>query len=60
MNSMLHKIYLDNASTTFPKPECVPDAMADFIRYQGTNINCGTYAAAYDTEKLYPFRRAAL
>ncbi len=49
---MLHRIYLDNASTTFPKPDCVPDAMADFIRNQGTNINRGTYAKAYDTENI--------
>lgn len=48
----MKKIYLDNASTTFPKPDCVPAAMADFIRYQGTNINRGTYAAAYGTEEL--------
>ena len=48
----MKKIYFDNASTTFPKPECVPDAMADFIRYRGTNINRGTYSAAYNTEEL--------
>lgn len=46
------KIYLDNASTTFPKPEAVPLAMADFIRHQGVNINRGTYSTAYETEEL--------
>lgn len=46
------KIYLDNASTTFPKPDCVPAAMADFVRHQGININRGAYSAAYDTEEL--------
>ena len=46
------KIYLDNASTTFPKPETVPLAMADFIRHQGVNINRGTYSTAYETEEL--------
>lgn len=38
------KLYFDNASTTFPKPEAVPAAMADFIRHQGSNINRGTYS----------------
>lgn len=46
------QIYLDNASTTFPKPEAVPTAMADFIRNQGANINRGTYSSAYETEEL--------
>lgn len=46
------KLYFDNASTTFPKPEAVPTAMADFIRYQGSNINRGTYSTAYETEEL--------
>lgn len=47
----MKQIYLDNASTTFPKPNVVPTTMADFIRNQGTNINRGTYASAYDTEE---------
>ena len=47
----MRQIYLDNASTTFPKPNVVPKAMADFIQNQGTNINRGTYAPAYDTEE---------
>lgn len=45
-------IYLDNASTTFPKPDCVADAVSDFIRNYGVNINRGTYAAAYNTEEM--------
>lgn len=48
----MDRIYLDNASTTFPKPDCVPTAMADFIRNLGTNISRGTYSAAYDTEEI--------
>ena len=47
----MKQIYLDNASTTFPKPNVVPTTMADFIRNQGANINRGTYASAYDTEE---------
>ncbi|MFQ5963417.1 MAG: aminotransferase class V-fold PLP-dependent enzyme [Candidatus Scalinduaceae bacterium] len=30
-------IYLDNAATTFPKPECVYDAMDKFLREMGAN-----------------------
>ena len=43
-------IYLDNASTTFPKPDCVPDAVYNFMKQLGSNINRGTYSSAYDTE----------
>ena len=43
-------IYLDNASTTFPKPDCVPEAVYNFIKQLGANINRGTYSSAYDTE----------
>lgn len=45
-------IYLDNASTTFPKPDCVADAVGHFIRSCGVNINRGTYEAAYNTEEI--------
>lgn len=44
-------IYLDNASTTFPKPQAVPDAMYRFMTQVGSNINRGGYARAYDTEE---------
>lgn len=30
-------IYLDNAATTFPKPECVYEAMDKFLREKGAN-----------------------
>ena len=40
-------IYLDNASTTFPKPQAVPDAMYRFMTQVGSNINRGGYEGAY-------------
>ncbi len=43
-------IYLDNASTTFPKPDRVPEAVYNFMKQLGSNINRGTYSSAYDTE----------
>ncbi|WP_273061209.1 aminotransferase class V-fold PLP-dependent enzyme [Colibacter massiliensis] len=48
----MEKLYLDNAATTFPKPAVVPDAMSDFIKNHGVNINRGSYAPAYDMEEL--------
>ena len=45
-------IYLDNASTTFPKPETVPQAVYRYMTAQGANINRGCYDSAYDVEEL--------
>lgn len=47
----MKSIYLDNASTSFPKPEGVAEAVYDFIKNIGSNINRGTYSRAYDTEE---------
>lgn len=46
------KIYLDNAATSFPKPEEVPMAVYDYMTKLGTNVNRGGYATAYDTETV--------
>ena len=48
----MNKIYLDNASTTFPKPEAVPKAVYEYMTTQGSNINRGCYDSAYDVEEL--------
>ena len=45
-------IYLDNASTTFPKPACVPEAMLRYITGCGSNIARGGYSAAYSAEEM--------
>lgn len=45
-------IYLDNASTTFPKAPNVANAMANYITNYGININRGSYALAYDIEDI--------
>ena len=44
-------IYLDNASTSFPKSPNMASAMADFITTKGININRGSYSPAYDVEE---------
>ena len=46
----MNYIYLDNASTTFPKAPNVANAMADYITNCGININRGSYSLAYDVE----------
>ena len=35
--------YFDNAATTFPKPECVYDALDEFNRTLAMNVNRGQY-----------------
>lgn len=49
---MPNSIYLDNASTTFPKPPEVAEAVFRFMTECGVNINRGTYSPAYDTEEM--------
>lgn len=47
----MKKIYFDQASTTFPKPQAVPDAMYRYMTQIGSNINRGSYEKAYQTEE---------
>ena len=44
-------IYLDNGATTFPKPECVYDAVDDFNRNQAVNAGRGAYKAAREADR---------
>lgn len=48
----MNYIYLDNASTTFPKAPTVATAISDYITNRGININRGSYALAYDVEDI--------
>ena len=53
----MQQIYLDNASTTFPKPQEVADAVYQYITHAGTNISRGTCATSsenlvYTTREL--------
>ena len=48
----MEKCYLDNASTTFPKPGAVPQAVYTYMTSQGCNINRGCYDGAYDVEEI--------
>lgn len=46
----MRRIYLDNASTTFPKPPCVAEAVYAYMTEAGCNVSRGGYADAYDVE----------
>lgn len=46
------KIYLDNASTTFPKPKEVAEAVYHYMTQVGSNVSRGGYDSAYHTEEL--------
>lgn len=47
---MGERIYLDNASTTFPKPPAVAKAVYSYMTEAGTNIGRGDYSSAYGVE----------
>ena len=47
----MERIYFDNASTTFPKPESVAEGIYRFLTREGCNINRGSYAGAYRVEE---------
>ena len=48
----MERIYLDNASTSFPKAPGVAEAMYDYVKNCGCNISRGGYDEAYQAEEL--------
>ncbi len=48
----MKKIYLDNASTSFPKPKKVAESVFYYMTEQGSNINRGCYDDAYAVEEV--------
>ena len=52
--------YLDNAATTFPKPECVYKEMDDISRNYAVNAGRGSYKAAQKAVKVIDDTRTAL
>lgn len=48
----MKKIYLDNASTSFPKPKKVAESVFYYMTEQGSNINRGCYDGAYAVEEV--------
>lgn len=47
----MRRIYLDNASTSWPKAPGVGKAITDFLSGNGSNVNRGAYSHAYATEE---------
>ena len=47
----MQQLYLDNASTSFPKPREVSDAVFLYMTGVGSNIGRGGYASAYVAEE---------
>lgn len=45
-------VYLDNASTTFPKPKIVVDSIYDFLTNVGGNPNRSNHSNSLDTNRL--------
>ncbi len=53
-------IYLDNASTTYPKPECVYDAVDHYNRCSAVNAGRSTYRKAVETAEMIQSTRKEL
>ena len=48
----MKRIYLDNAATSFPKPDCVWAAVKDYNRRLGSAVGRGAYRAGIDATAL--------
>lgn len=53
-------VYLDNAATSFPKPEVVYRAMDDFLRNVGASSGRGAYRKALEADEVVFGARGAL
>ncbi|MBQ7352940.1 MAG: aminotransferase class V-fold PLP-dependent enzyme [Clostridia bacterium] len=50
-------IYLDNAATTFPKPNCVNEAMYNFVKHECGNAGRSSHKlSAISSEKIFETR----
>lgn len=48
----MNRIYLNQASTSFPKAPGVAQAMVDYQTMNGVNVNRGCYSSAYSAEEV--------
>lgn len=48
----MNRIYLDQASTSFPKAPGVAQAMMHYLTMNGVNVNRGCYSSAYSAEEV--------
>ncbi len=56
----MENIYMDNAATSFPKPECVYTAVDHFNRYLGANPGRGTHQQTVQAGSILLDAREAL
>jgi cysteine desulfurase family protein len=54
------RIYLDNAATTWPKPEAVYSAVDRYLRQNGATAGRGVYREAVESDRLIETARARL
>ena len=57
---MNNQIYLDNAATTYPKPEVVYQTMDRFLREECVNAGRGSYKLARNSVELIDETRRLL
>ncbi len=48
----MKRLYFDSAATSFPKPESVIEAVTNYMKNYGTNVNRGGYQSAYSTASV--------
>jgi len=48
----MKRIYMDQAATSFPKPDVVVDAVVHYMTEIGSNVGRGSYASAYQAEEV--------
>lgn len=51
-NDNRSEVYLDNAATSFPKPDCVINSMIDYMENNGTSSSRGSYKKAIEADKM--------
>ncbi|TDA69893.1 MAG: hypothetical protein D9V47_03605 [Clostridia bacterium] len=49
---MASPIYLDNAATSYPKPEAVYQAVYDYMRLVGASAGRGSYQRALEADEV--------
>lgn len=45
-------IYMDNGATSYPKAPGVPEAMCDYLKYNGSNVSRGAYKNALEASRV--------
>ncbi len=57
---MNRRLYFDNAATSFPKPECVYEAMNHYARHIGASAGRGAYQEAMESGQIIAETRSKI